>query len=193
MGYKNSKITILDYLIPLHVSYLYKAFDLKKVGSSSRRINLHAYNPLTGKNETVAQILVSITIESGKGNDHADLFFSINGKELKQRIDLIAKKSSLNKGNIFYLKCPITGKQRRKLFLYNSRFVSKLSIPSSYYLSEIQSKKERRTSKDMKSMIRLQNTAIQGKKKHFKRYYDGNLTKRYMKILEANESLKASW
>jgi hypothetical protein len=193
MNKKSGTATILDYLIPLHITYLNEAIGLKRIGRRNKGINLYVINPITGIKEVAASILITVNIDSDFDHDYADLKFSINGKRYNQSIKLVAKNAPIGKGYVYYFKCCVTGKLRRKLFLHDGRFVSKLAIPNPHYLSQIQSRKERNASKNMKQIVKLQNTAKQGKKRYFKRYYDGNLTKRYMKILEATDSLQESW
>ncbi|HWI93243.1 MAG TPA: hypothetical protein VNT20_18320 [Flavisolibacter sp.] len=193
MAVKQGKAVILNYLIPLHISYLAKAFPLKWVIKKSKDIHLYAINPITGKKEVVATIHATVNTDTGTGNDYVDLEFWINGKLKIQRIELIAKKIKLTGGHEFFFGCPMTGKRKRKLFLHDGRFVSRQAIPHGYYLSEVQSKKYRNGIRDLKRMIRYQNTMKQGKKSNFKKHYAGNPTKRYLKVIEAAGKLNRSW
>jgi hypothetical protein len=189
---KHRKAVILDHLIPLHISYLIKAFGLKWVGIKRREINLHSTNPVNGKKEVVASIFITVNIDT-EGYDYAELSYQNNGKHRQQRIELIAKKSNLKKGHVYYFRCPVTGNQRRKLFLYNNQFVSKQAIENPHYLSQVQSHNQRKATKDLNKLIRLQKTAKEANKKHYRKYYAGEPTKRYISVLMASDDLKTSW
>jgi len=193
MGRKRGKPVILDYLIPFHISYLTKAFALKWVSKSSKEINLHATNPITGKKQIMASIQVTVHIDIGTGNDYADVEYSLNSRLRTQRIELITKKIKLTGGIEYFFKCPVTGERRRKFFLHNDRFVSKEAIEGGYYLSQIQSKKHRNGIRDLKRMIKYQNAVRQGNRKYFMKHYNGSQTKSYLKLLESADKLNGSW
>jgi hypothetical protein len=190
MNVKRAKAVILDHCPPLTISYINKALSLRRIGRRSKQLNLYSINPVTGEKEVQASILVIVSIDIDS-NDFVELHFNLNGKTVIQQIPLSVKTSNLRTGHRYYFRYGDI--RSHKLYFNGKEFVPRKAIENPHYLSQIQSRKERSASKDMKAMIRLQKIAIQGKKKYFKRYYDGNLTKRYMKILEANDSLDASW
>ncbi|MBZ5859448.1 hypothetical protein [Flavihumibacter profundi] len=193
MKKKNGRAILLDYLIPLDITILNKEIGLKAIGRRKKGITLYTTNPITGNKELAASMQISVNIDTNTDNDYAEVKFSIKGRPITQSIKLVAKKAPIGKGVVYYFKCPITGSLRRKLYLYEGRFVSKLAINNPHYLSQIQSSTERNTSKELKQLIRLQNTAKQVTRKYFKVYYAGNLTKRYMRSMHANDSLKGLW
>lgn len=193
MGIKQRKVTILDFLTPLHIAYLNQAFDLRMIGKRSKGINLYATNPLTGKNEIVASVSIIINIDTGSDYDYADLQYMVNGKHKSQRIELLAKKAPIGRGYVYYFKCPVTGEQRRKLFLYNGRFVSKQAIENPHYISQIQSRKQRNSTKDIKKLTKHQKTLRLGELPYFKKYYNGFPTKSYLRVLESVNYLNTSW
>lgn len=193
MKKKNGRVILLDFLIPLDISILNQEIGFKSIGRRQKGISLYTINPITGNKELAASMLITVNIDTNTDYDYAEVKFSINGRPITQSIKLEAKKAPIGKGVVYYLKCPVTGSLRRKLYLYEGKFVSKLAIINPHYLSQIQSTTERNASKDMKQLIRLQNAAKLVTRKYFKTYYAGNLTKRYMKSMDANYILKGLW
>jgi|GEM_PF-6020813 len=193
MNKTNRKPVILDYLIALHIIHLNKYFDLKSLGNTSRVVSLCSLNPLTGKKEIAIRIKVNLNIDTGYDNDYADIQFVCQGRLITQRVELVAKPSGLRKGTVFFFKCPDTGQYRRTLYLYNGLFVSRKAIGHTTYLSKLESKKQSLFMKSIRKIMKDQKLIVLSKKPYFKRYHAGNLTKRYMRVLDAVDNLNRSW
>jgi hypothetical protein len=100
--------------------------------------------------------------------------------------------SKLGRGYVAYFVCPISKDNCRKLYLYKNHFTGRKGIKRAYYSSEVVSGKKRQ---NLKYIARLnKNTAITNasQQPYFMPFYNGCATKRYYKLLRADQMLKAS-
>ena len=85
--------------------------------------------------------------------------------------------SNLGKGSVPYFLCPKTNKLCRKLYLYNSNFTSRESIPNSMYSSQIVLKSIRDLDKTLKRITIIEDYKKLADTKYFKPVYKDKPTK----------------
>lgn len=91
--------------------------------------------------------------------------------------------SNLGKGSVPYFLCPKTNKLCRKLYLYNSKFTSRESIPNGIYQSQCTNKSIRHLQKHLEKLRRIDSYNKLLCKKYFKCTYSEKPTKLYKRIL----------
>lgn len=180
-----NKAVILNDLIPLDISSINRLRRLKGSPNRFHDINIHVTDPMTGLKELVACLSIRINLNQ----NYIDVVYKTGSSSGSQRIELLARPGSIGKGYVIYFKCSGNGSSRRKLFLFQGRFVSKQAIPNAHYLSQIRSRKERQAMRYITDLAKDQKIIEQVGRKYFKRFYDGNLTKRFMRILDVSENL----
>lgn len=98
-------------------------------------------------------------------------------------INLVSLLSNLGKGEVWYFVCPYTGKRCRILHLIKGKFIHRSALKSGMYSKQTHSKKWRQIERVYGSYFDLDNYYEQLYKKHFKKYYNGKPTKRYLKLI----------
>lgn len=110
--------------------------------------------------------------------------YKCNGTSYNYKIQLVSILSNLGKGYVWYFHCPFTHKRCRKLHLINERFMHRSALPSGMYSTQTQSKKWRFMDKALGSYFDSDKYYQELYSKHFKRYYNGKPTKRYLKLMK---------
>lgn len=85
---------------------------------------------------------------------------------------------------VYYFHCPFTDKRCRKLHFINQRFMHRSALPSGMYEKQIQSKKWRQMDKVYGCHFELDHHYKELFSKHFKKYYNGKPTKKYLKLMQ---------
>lgn len=118
------------------------------------------------------------------------LTYSYNKVSHNYCIALEYLPSNLGIGKIWYFNCPFTGVRCRKLHLINGKFMHRSALPKGMYSTQILSKKWRRIEKAYGCYFERDKHYEEIFRKHFKRSYNGQPTKRYMKLLEEIEKAR---
>lgn len=111
------------------------------------------------------------------------LSYTVNKeKDIKYNIPLIKAASNLGRGYVWYFLCPFTNKLCRKLYLYDDYFLHRSAI-NGYYEKQIQSKKYRDLERVYGPAFRVDKLYEELHSRHFRMFYNGKPTKRYLKIM----------
>ncbi len=97
---------------------------------------------------------------------------------------LCKKPDRVCKGEVWSFLCRFTGKPCRKLHLIDGRFIHRLALQRGRYSTQKESKNWRQMSKLYGSYFKQDGYDEDVYSKHFKKYYNDNPTKRYVKIME---------
>ncbi|MGB5821441.1 MAG: hypothetical protein WBG90_18300 [Saonia sp.] len=116
-------------------------------------------------------------------NPRIILNYSCDGKPVKNTIDLTSLPSNLGKGKVWYFICSHTGKRCRKLHLIDGHFIHRSALPSGMYECQTQTKKWREMEKVYGCYFDSDKCYTQLYKKHFKKFYNGKPTKKYLKLM----------
>lgn len=111
------------------------------------------------------------------------LSYNFKDEPRKYEIQLTHVPSNLGKGEIWYFICPQTNRRCRKLYSIGGYFLHREAFNGCMYESQTHSKKYRQIESVYGAYFNLDRLYDQIYKKHFKKTYDGKLTKRYKKIL----------
>lgn len=109
--------------------------------------------------------------------------YKCNGTSYKYSILITSITSNLGVGEIWYFICPFTLKRCRKLHLISERFMHRSNLPCGMYESQTRSKFYRGLDKTFGSYFELDRVYDELYSKHFKKFYNGKPTKRYLKLL----------
>lgn len=127
---------------------------------------------------------ISIMVNTHSEQPHIELDYKFQDSPRKYKVGLVSIPSNLGKGKIWYFLCPRTKKRCRKLYLISGYFFHREAFTGCMYDCQIQSKKYRQFDKTCRAYFRLDQLNEQLYKKHFKKTYAGEPTKKYLKLLE---------
>lgn len=127
---------------------------------------------------------ISIQVNAHSDKPYIELDYKYRETIRKYKLDLISTFSNLNRGTIWYFLCPQTNKRCRKLYLVNGYFLHRTAFSGCMYETQIQSKKNRHFHKTLGVYFGLDNLYSELNKKHFKKYYSGKPTKKYLIVME---------
>lgn len=99
------------------------------------------------------------------------------------RIQLVSVPSNLGKGKVWYFICPYTGKRCRILHLIQGKFIHRSALKSGMYSKQTHSKKWRQIESVYGCFFNNEQYYEEIYSKHFKKYYNGKPTKRYLKLM----------
>jgi hypothetical protein len=108
-------------------------------------------------------------------------FHDFNSKPVEQIIFLEPKPSNLGKGLIWYFICPYTGATCRNLIFVNNRFMHRSNMANATYSTQVESKYWRKMFQLMPNIPTTQRILNEPNKKYYKKFYKGQITKRYKK------------
>lgn len=97
------------------------------------------------------------------------------------------KPTNLGVGEMWFFKCPKTGKLCRKLFSIGGYFLHREAFKGVFYEKQIQSKQMRYLEKHFRSYFGSDHLYDQLSKKHLKKTYAGKTTKKYSKLLKEKQ------
>lgn len=174
--------TLFDDLLHLNIS------DFKKFGYL--KMNECKTGVLTWSKNEVKTNSISVYLNT-IDNPYLELSYSNNENNYKYKIFFETSLSNLGKGIIWYFVCPRTGKRCRKLYLNKGIFVNREAIVGAMYESQTKTKEWRFIDKTFGAYFNEEKCFSKIGSKHFKKYYKGKPTKRYLKLLEVIEKAKA--
>lgn len=125
---------------------------------------------------------ISVMVNTRCEQPFIELDYSYGQKPRKYKITMVTIPSNLSTGKIWYFLCPKTLKKCRKLYSVDGYFLHRNAFNGCMYESQIQSKYYKLLDKTYGASFKLENLYEQIHKKHFKKFYSGLPTKRYLKL-----------
>lgn len=134
---------------------------------------------------------IGVTVDMNPNDPFIELDYKHRDKPINYRVYLTSKPSNLNKGQLWFFKCPKTQRKCRKLHLLGSYFFHRTAMTGCFYEKQTYSRNNRKLEKLCETYIGFEKYYELIYKKHFKKYYKGKPTrkfKKYMKAIELGES-----
>lgn len=156
--------------------------DLKKLGYFNHNKRTSGNVNWTMGGENTGNIGIEVTISDN--SNFIDIKYNCNNENYQYRVYLVSTRSNLNKGKIWYFECKFTGVRCRKLHLIKGKFQHRTALKSGMYSKQTQSKKWRLIEKAYGNYFDSENTYSELYSKHFRKYYKGKPTKRYLKLMD---------
>jgi hypothetical protein len=127
---------------------------------------------------------ISITINTQSEKPYIELDYLYRGEPRNYKVRLVNVQSNLGKGLIWYFLCPKTKKRCRQLYLVDGWFYHREAFKEAMYSLQTYSLKDRFLCGQWDKMKRADKARQMLYSKHFKKYYKGKPTKRYLKALK---------
>lgn len=127
---------------------------------------------------------IGIEVNTKGERPYVELNYQYKDEPRKYKIRLVTVLSNLGKGNIWYFLCPQTNKRCRKLYSIGGYFYHREAFNGCMYETQTRSKQMRRIDKSFGAYFRAESFYKELNKKHFKRTYAGEPTKRYLWLME---------
>lgn len=127
---------------------------------------------------------ISISVNTHSEKLYIELDYKYKDEPRKYKVYLVSIPSNLNKGEIWYFRCPQTKKQCRKLYSIGGYFLHREAFNGCMYESQTQSKNYRQLDKTLGAYFKSDNLYSELYKKHFKKWYAGKPTKKYLQIMK---------
>lgn len=126
---------------------------------------------------------IVIQVNTMSEQPYIELDYKFRDEPRKYKISLVSISSNLGKGKIWYFLCPKTKKRCRKLYSIGGYFLHREAFNGCMYESQTQSKRVRELEK---ITMYFQTSKLYDEiySKHFKKWYNGKPTKRYLKLLK---------
>jgi len=134
-------------------------------------------------NEITSSLTISVKLTEYEKYLLLDYKYN-NEKEYYYKVPFVSVPSNLGKGNVWYFICPFTGKRCRKLHLIQGRFMHRSALPSGLYSKQAESKTWRQLEKVYGAYFDSDRLYEELYSKHFKKYYKGKPTKKYIKLMQ---------
>lgn len=135
----------------------------------------------SSRGETTARI--SILTNTHNEKPYIELDYKYGGEPRNYKVRLVTVPSNLGKGKIWYFLCPQTKKCCRKLYSIGGYFLHREAFNGCMYETQTYSKKWRNIERVYGSYFDRDKYFSEINSKHFKKYYNGKPTKRYLKLL----------
>lgn len=118
---------------------------------------------------------------------YLELDYTFNDEPVNYKIPLITIDSNLGKGKIWYFVCPVTHKPCRKLYHVGKYFLHRTAFIGCMYQSQTYSKKIRHAIPCIDAMFKMENSDFSKYRKHFKKFYRGKPTKKYLRCIRLEQ------
>lgn len=135
---------------------------------------------------------ISILVDTELNNPFLEIGYTLNETYNKYRVYFQLVPSNLGKGFVWYFVCPRSGKRCRKLYFINSLFVHRNANKTGVYQTQTLGTKDKILIRQFDKTTKAHKAIELLNSKHFKRYYLGRPTKRYIQLLnwiEASEGI----
>ena len=127
---------------------------------------------------------VRLTTIMQKDNERLILnYYDFDNRPVEQIISLEAKPSNLGKGLIWFFVCPFTLATCRNLLFANNRFMHRSNLVNAIYSTQGESKYWRKIFQLQPNIPTTRKILEEPNQKHYKKFYNGKITKRYKKWL----------
>jgi hypothetical protein len=173
---------LFEYLLSFTIADFRKQGILKE-GEISQGV-------LNWEKGEIIQGSIGFTLDMAETISFLELQYIYNGVPKLYTVELEKRVSNLGKGLIWYFKCSETGKLCRKLYFFNGQFVHRIATKNCYYEKQVQSRLQRDWLKAIRGYKILDELLEVPKQKHFKAYYNGNKTKKYLKLELRTENIQ---
>jgi hypothetical protein len=174
--------TLFDKTLQIHLSKLKEWGYLNPAQIKSGIITWSSNGNQTGS--------ISILVNTLNEEPFIELDYKYRDQPRKYRVRLVSIPSNLGKGRISYFLCPQTNKRCRKLYSIGGYFLHREAFKGCMYESQIKSKYYRKLDRTFGAYLKIDQLYEQLYSKHFKKYYSGKPTKRYLRILNQIENIK---
>ncbi|MET3537275.1 hypothetical protein [Chryseobacterium limigenitum] len=157
--------------------------DLKKLGYLQPNVHLNRSIYWNTSNGAKASS-ITVIIETNDTDGYITLDYTFNdSQKVNYKVKLITRPSNLGNGLLWFFVCPHTQKVCRKLHLNSGYFLHRTAFNGLYYEKQLQSKKWRDWEKVFGSYL---NDKLYEElyKKHFKKFYNGKPTKKYLQLMK---------
>lgn len=134
---------------------------------------------------------ISIRVNTLSEEPYLELFYEYKSQSTNYKVRLVSLPSNLGKGIIWYFLCPITKKRCRKLYFIGGYFLHREAFKGCMYTSQTRCKKFRRLDRILGGYFKRDTFYNQSNKKHFKKFYAGKLTKRYLRIIKQIQKINS--
>lgn len=185
--------------MPKNATYPFLFDEEKSISISNLRkwdylqMNKHRSGTITWSRNGIKISQLSIQTFLAEQNSYVMLDYKCNDTSYNYKIPLITLPSNLGTGNVWYFICPFTNKRCRILHLIDERFMHRSALPSGMYSKQTETKKWRQMKKVYGAYFDTDKCYEEIYSKHFKKYYKGKPTKRYLKLLQKiNEAEKVT-
>ena len=111
-------------------------------------------------------------------------YYDFNSEKVEQVIYLTSKPSNLGNGSVWFFICPFSGKRCRNLIFINNRFMHRSNLLNAMYSKQVESKYWRKMFQLQSNIPETERILNEPRSKHYKKYYNGKITKRFKKYLE---------
>ncbi len=126
---------------------------------------------------------ISIVVNNQSDQQYIELDYNYKNEPINYKISLQSLPSNLNRGEIWYFVCPITNKLCRKLYSICGHFYHREAFNGCMYETQTKSKKYREQERIIGAFFKSDELYRELSKKHFKKYYSGIPTNKYLKII----------
>jgi len=125
---------------------------------------------------------ISIAVNTHCQSPYLELDYLSDKVPINYKVQMIKALSNLGKGFVWYFICPLTGKRCRKLYLGKTHFYHRSAFTGCMYEKQTHSKYGRYLDKTLGAYFQSDKLYSQLNKKHFKKYYAGKPTKKFIKL-----------
>ncbi len=126
---------------------------------------------------------ISIKVSTHNEQPYIELDYNYRDEPRNYKVRLVSMPSNLGKGLIWYFLCPHTNKRCRKLYSIGGYFFHREAFNGCMYECQTQSKYSRQLSRLYEPYFKQEGHYKEIHSKHFKKYYNGKPTKRYLKLM----------
>ncbi|MCD4697866.1 MAG: hypothetical protein K8S16_16695 [Bacteroidales bacterium] len=173
--------TLYNEALQIHISKL-KAWDYLEPGQiKSGTLNWSSNGNPTGS--------ISIRVNTHK-QPYIELDYKYRDEPRNYKVRLVSMPSNLGKGHIWYFLCPQINKRCRKLYLIGGYFLHREAFNGCMYECQTKSKHSRNFNKLIGVYFKLDELYEQLYSKHFKKFYAGKPTKKYIRLMEHLKSVE---
>lgn len=127
---------------------------------------------------------ISIQVNTHDEECYIELDYKYRDEPRNYKVYLTSNPSNLNRGKIWYFICPQTNNRCRKLYSIGGYFLHRAAFNGCMYESQTHSKKWRQIEKLYGSYFESDKCYEELYSKHFKKFYNGKPTKRYLKLIK---------
>jgi hypothetical protein len=170
--------TIFDQALQINISKLKGWGYLKPNQSIQTNIVWSRHGERTAE--------ISLYVNTLESNPYIQLKYNYQGEPREYKLKLFWKESNLNQGKVWFFICPKTFKYCRKLYLVEGYFLSRSAFKglNCMYEKQTYSKYGRSLDKIFGTYYGIERAYEKIYSKHFKKFYAGKPTKKYLRIME---------
>jgi hypothetical protein len=179
---KNAKTLYIPEALQISISKLQKCGYLEPGQIKSGTLTWTRNGHQTGS--------ISIQVNTISEQPHIELDYKYRDEPRNYIVSLVSVPSNLGKGKIWYFLCPHTRKRCRKLYSIGGYFFHREAFNGCMYDCQTKSKYYRKLNKILGPYFKIDQLYEQLYSRHFKKYYSGKPTKRYLRILNQIENIK---